>query len=85
MARPARSQSNYITKQLISLMLEFVDPPVSATEYLAMSEDLQKALGDMQHRAEECLEVLKDQKRKLETGTQEEMKPVLGHIEMGED
>ena len=50
-----------------------------------MSEDLQKALGDIQRGTEERLEVLKDQKLKLETGAQEEMKPVLGHIEMGED
>ena len=49
-----------------------------------MSEDLQKAVGDIQCSAEEQLEVLKDQKCKLETGTQEEMKPMLEHIEMGE-
>ena len=48
MARLVRSRSNYITKQLISLMLELVDPPVPAMEYPPISEDLQKALGDIQ-------------------------------------
>ena len=66
-------------------MSELVDPPVPAKAYPVMSKDLQKALGDIQHGAEEQLKVLKDQKRKLETGTQEEMKPVLGHIKMWED
>ena len=55
------------------------------TECPPISKDLQKALSDIQRRAEERLEILKDQKRKLETGAQEEMKPVLGHIEMGEE
>ena len=38
-------------------------------------------LADIQRGAEERLEVLKGQKRMLETGTKEDMKPVLGHIE----
>ena len=66
-------------------MLELVDPPIPATEYLPISEDLQKALGDIQCKVEERLVILKDQKHKLETGAQEEMKPVLGHIKMGEE
>ena len=41
-------------------MLELVDPPVPVTEYPPISEDLQKALGDIQCRAEERLEILKD-------------------------
>ena len=65
-------------------MSEFVDPPVPAKAHPVMSEDLQKVLGDIQCGAEQWLEVLKDQKRKLQTGTQVEMKPVLGHIEMVE-
>ena len=85
MARLARSQSNYITKRLISLMLELVDPPIPATEHPPISEDLQKALGDIQCGAEERLEVLNGQKRMLEAGAQEEMKPVLGHIEKVEE
>ena len=62
-------------------MLELVDPPIPATEHPPISEDLQKVLCDIQRRAEERLEVLKGQKHMLETGAQEEMKPVLGHIE----
>ena len=85
MARLARSRSNYITKWLISLMLELVDPLIPVTEHLPISEDLQKVLGDIQHGAEERLEILKDQKHKLETGAQEEMKLVLGHIEKVEE
>ena len=85
MARLARSQSNYITKRLISLMLELVDPPILVTEHPPISEDLQKVLGDIQRWSEERLEVLKGQKRMLETGTKEDMKPVLGHIEKVEE
>ena len=66
-------------------MLELVDPPIPATEHLPISEDLQKALGDIQCRAEERLEVLKGQKRILETGMKEDMKLVLGHIEKVEE
>ena len=62
-------------------MLELVDLPIPVTEHLPISEDLQKALGDIQHRVEERLEVMKGQKRMLEAGVQEEMKSVLGHIE----
>ena len=40
------------------------------------------ALGATQHGAEERLEVLKDQKCKLESGYQTEMKPMLGHLEL---
>ena len=66
-------------------MSELVDPPIPATEHPPISEDLQKALSDIQHGVEERLEVLKGQKRKLEAGAQEEMKPVLGHIEKVEE
>ena len=66
-------------------MLELVDPPIPATEHPPISEDLQKALGDIQRGVEERLEVLKGQKRKLEAGAQVEMKPVLGHIEKVEE
>lgn len=48
-----------------------------------MSADLQAALGAIHRGAEEQLEVLKDKKRKLETGDLE-MKPVLGHNEFEE-
>ena len=65
-------------------MSGFVDPPVPAKAHPVMSEDLQKALGDIQCSAEQWLEVLKAQKCKLQTGMQAEMKPVLGHIKMVE-
>ena len=52
-----------------------------ATGRPPISEDLQRALGDIERGAEERMEVLRGQKRALETGTKEEMKPVLGHIE----
>ena len=42
-------------------------------------------LGDIQCGAKERLEVLKGQKHMLEAGAQEEMKPVLGHIEKVEE
>ena len=64
-------------------MLELVDPPVPSTTHPVMSVDLQGALRTIQRGAEERLEVLKDKKRKLETG-ELEMKPVLGHIEFEE-
>ena len=41
-------------------------------------------LGAIQRGAEERFEVLRDKKRKLETG-EVEMKPVLGHIEFEEE
>ena len=85
MARLVRSRSNYITKRLISLILELVDPPIPTTEHPPISEDLQKALGDIQRGAEERLEVLKGQKRMLKTGMKEDMRPVLGHIEKVEE
>ena len=51
------------------------------TGQLRISKDLQKVLGDIEHGAEERMELLRGQKRALETGSKEEMKPVLGHIE----
>ena len=52
-----------------------------ATGQPPISKDLQRALGDIKRGAEERMEVLRGQKRALETGAKEEMKPVLGHIE----
>ena len=49
-----------------------------------MSADIQAALGAIQRGTEERLEVLKEKKRKLETGDVE-IKPVLGHIEYEEE
>ena len=80
-----RSHSKNVTKQFISLIIELVDPPVLAKMHPVMSPDLQKALGAIQQGAEEWMEVLRDQKHKLELGEQSEIKLVLGHLEFVEE
>ena len=65
-------------------MWDFVDPPEQPAAHPVMSADLQAALGAIQWGVEERLEVLKEKKRKLETGDIE-MKPVLGHIKYEEE
>ena len=48
-----RSQPKNSTKQFISLIIKFVDPPVPTGRHLVMSQDLQKVLGVIQKGAEE--------------------------------
>ena len=67
-----------------SLILDVVDPPIPATKQPPISEDLQKALGAIERGVEQRMELLKGRKRELEAGSKEDMKPVLGHIEMVE-
>ena len=68
-----RSQPKNTMKQFISLIVKFVDPPVLTGRHPVMSLHLEKALSVIQRGAEECLEVLRDQKKKLETGESSDM------------
>ena len=84
-ARLARSRSNIsTTTSILSLILDVVEPPIPGTEQPPISEDLQKALGDIERGAEKRIEILRGRKREVEAKSKEEMKPVVGHIELVE-
>ena len=42
-----------------SLILDVVEPPIPVTKQPPISEDLQKALGDIERGAEQRMELLK--------------------------
>ena len=69
---------------ILSLILDVIEPPIPVTKQPPISEDLQKVLGDIEHGAEQRMELLKGRKRELEAKSKEEMKPVIGHIELAE-
>ena len=84
-ARLARSWPNISTKtSILSLILDVVEPPIPGMKQPPISEDLQKALGDIERGAEKRIELLKGRKREAEAKSKEEMKPVVGHVELVE-
>ena len=84
-ARLVRSRPNISIKmRILSLILDIVEPPTPGTKQPPISEDLQKALGDIERGAEKRIEILRGRKRKVEAKSKEEMKLVVGHIELVE-
>ena len=84
-ARLARSRPNISTKtRILSLILDVIEPPIPGKKQPPISEDLQKALGDIERGAEKRIEILRGWKREVEAKSKEEMKPVVGHIELVE-
>ena len=66
------------------MILDVVEPPIPGTKQPPISEDLQKALSDIERGAEQRMEELKGRKRELEAKSKEDMKPVIGHVELVE-
>ena len=66
------------------MILDVVEPPIPGTKQLPISEDLQKALSDIERGAEQRMEELKGRKRELEAKSKEDTKPVIGHVELVE-
>ena len=72
---------------LISLIVDFVDPPEMMGPQPTMSTDLQKALGAIEKGAQECMDALRARKEQLEAGksTKETVPKFIGHIEKVEE
>ena len=66
------------------MILDVVEPPIPGTKQPLISEDLQKALSDIERGAEQRMEELKGRKRELEAKSKEDTKPVIGHVELVE-
>ena len=82
-----RSQPENTTKWLISLIADIVDPRKQKGKHPPMSVALEKVLSAIQQGAEEQLEVLKGQKKKIEEGdpSSEVMPKLIVHIEKVEE
>ena len=83
--RPARSQPENVTKWFKSLIINIVYPPKLTGRHPVMSADLEKVLSAIQKGAEECLEILKSQKKHIEQGESSQGLKLIGHIKKVEE